>query len=157
VALFLLSLLLAWVLSPTLVAQISPNLFGFKAGFIQFVFVSAIILIALSWYAGMWGGPRAYCLNCGGSTRAPKPNESIFCPYCGTPIFGEQLQQQRQQRQPATSTQPTVQIIQPPQTPQVKEVYRERETVREIVKIRCRHCGTLFEEKLDRCPHCGAP
>jgi predicted Zn-ribbon and HTH transcriptional regulator len=38
----------------------------------------------------------------------------------------------------------------------VREVYKEREVIREIVKIRCRHCGTLFEEKLDRCPHCGA-
>jgi rubrerythrin len=36
-------------------------------------------------------------------------------------------------------------------------VYREKETIREIVKIRCRHCGTLFEEKMNRCPHCGAP
>jgi rubrerythrin len=41
--------------------------------------------------------------------------------------------------------------------PIAKEVYREREVItREIVKIRCRHCGTLFEEKQDRCPHCGA-
>ena len=27
---------------------------------------------------------------------------------------------------------------------------------REIVKIRCRHCGFLFEEKLNKCPNCGA-
>ncbi len=41
--------------------------------------------------------------------------------------------------------------------PGTKEVYREREVItREIVRIRCRHCGKLFEEKLDRCPHCGA-
>jgi rubrerythrin len=48
------------------------------------------------------------------------------------------------------------QIIQPTQ-PQTKEIYRERETIREVVKIRCRHCGRLHEEKLDTCPHCGAP
>jgi len=53
--------------------------------------------------------------------------------------------------------------LEPPAAQQVgqpvaKEVYRERETIiREIVKIRCRNCGTLFEEKMDRCPHCGAP
>jgi len=38
----------------------------------------------------------------------------------------------------------------------VREVFKEREIIREIVKIRCRHCGGLFEERLDRCPHCGA-
>jgi rubrerythrin len=41
--------------------------------------------------------------------------------------------------------------------PVTKEIYREREIIREIVKIRCRNCGTLFEERLNRCPHCGAP
>lgn len=35
------------------------------------------------------------------------------------------------------------------------EVVKEREVIREIVKVRCRYCGQLFEEKLDRCPHCG--
>lgn len=45
-----------------------------------------------------------------------------------------------------------------PSRPAVREVFKEREVItREIVKIRCRHCGRLFEEKLDRCPHCGAP
>jgi RNA polymerase subunit RPABC4/transcription elongation factor Spt4 len=44
-----------------------------------------------------------------------------------------------------------------PQQPVYKEVYKEREIIREIVKIRCRNCGTPFEEKLNRCPHCGAP
>lgn len=39
----------------------------------------------------------------------------------------------------------------------VKEVFRERETVREIVKVRSHHCRTLFEEDLNRCPNCGAP
>ena len=36
-------------------------------------------------------------------------------------------------------------------------VYKEKETIRELIKIRCSHCGTLFEERLDRCPHCSAP
>ena len=36
-------------------------------------------------------------------------------------------------------------------------IYREREIIREVVKVRCRHCGTLFEERLSCCPHCGAP
>jgi rRNA maturation endonuclease Nob1 len=132
------------------------DLFGFSQNFILFMSVIAVLIIALLWWT--YGGPRAYCLNCGRSTRAPKPDQSCFCPYCGEPIFGENLQRQRQQQlQPAAATQPTVQIIQPAQSPQVKEVYRERETVREIVKIRCSHCRTTFDEKLDRCPHCGAP
>ena len=48
-------------------------------------------------------------------------------------------------------------VEQPPPQPVTKEVYRQREIIREIVKIRCRHCGSLFEEKLNRCPNCGAP
>jgi hypothetical protein len=44
----------------------------------------------------------------------------------------------------------------PVSQPVTKEVYRET-IIREIVKIRCRNCGTLFEEKVNRCPHCGAP
>jgi hypothetical protein len=27
---------------------------------------------------------------------------------------------------------------------------------RQVVKIRCRHCGTLSDERNDRCPSCGA-
>jgi hypothetical protein len=33
---------------------------------------------------------------------------------------------------------------------------REKEIIREIVKVRCRHCGTLYLETLDKCPNCGA-
>jgi hypothetical protein len=43
------------------------------------------------------------------------------------------------------------------QQPSTKEIIREKETVREIVKIRCRNCGTRFDETIDRCPHCDAP
>jgi len=35
-------------------------------------------------------------------------------------------------------------------------VMKEREVIREIVKVRCRYCGQLYEERLDRCPRCGA-
>jgi Zn finger protein HypA/HybF involved in hydrogenase expression len=131
------------------------DFFGFTLGQVLLIIGSLIVIGALIWLE--FGGPRAYCLNCGASTRAPKPDQSIFCPTCGEPIFGENLQRQRQQQlQPAAATQPTVQIIQPAQSPQVKEVYRE--TVREVVvKIRCQHCGMLFEERLNRCPHCGSP
>jgi len=32
---------------------------------------------------------------------------------------------------------------------------REREIIREIVKIRCPYCNNLYDEKYDKCPHCG--
>lgn len=39
-----------------------------------------------------------------------------------------------------------------------EKVVVEREIIREtIVKVRCRKCRGLFEETLDKCPHCGAP
>ncbi len=34
----------------------------------------------------------------------------------------------------------------------VKEVIKEKEV---IVKIRCSHCANLYDETLDKCPHCG--
>jgi len=34
-------------------------------------------------------------------------------------------------------------------------IVKEREIIREIVKIRCPYCNNLYEEKYDRCPHCG--
>jgi len=40
----------------------------------------------------------------------------------------------------------------------VSDVVRREEIVRKevIVKIRCRYCNAVFDETLDRCPHCGA-
>jgi len=34
-------------------------------------------------------------------------------------------------------------------------IVKEREIIREIVKIRCSYCGNLYDETLDKCPHCG--
>lgn len=34
-------------------------------------------------------------------------------------------------------------------------IVKEKEIVREIVKIRCSYCDNLYDEKLDKCPHCG--
>jgi hypothetical protein len=31
----------------------------------------------------------------------------------------------------------------------------EKETIKEIVKIRCPFCANLYDEKIDKCPHCG--
>jgi hypothetical protein len=43
--------------------------------------------------------------------------------------------------------------------PDAPEMVKEKETIQRevVVKIRCRSCGQLFEETLNRCPHCGAP
>lgn len=67
----------------------------------------------------------------------------------GVPWKAEEENQQQ--------TVPPVQHVVRADSPVTKEVYKEREIIREIVKVRCRNCGTLFEEKLNRCPHCGAP
>lgn len=32
----------------------------------------------------------------------------------------------------------------------------EKEIIREIIKIRCPYCNGLYDEKLDKCPNCGA-
>lgn len=34
-------------------------------------------------------------------------------------------------------------------------VVKEREIIREIIKIRCPYCNNLYDEKHDNCPHCG--
>lgn len=35
------------------------------------------------------------------------------------------------------------------------QTVREKEIIREIIKIRCPHCGSLYEEKETKCPNCG--
>jgi rRNA maturation endonuclease Nob1 len=38
-----------------------------------------------------------------------------------------------------------------------KETVKEKEIVREvIVKMRCPYCHNVYDETLDKCPHCGA-
>ena len=34
-------------------------------------------------------------------------------------------------------------------------IVKEREIIKEIVKIRCPYCNNLYDEKYDKCPHCG--
>ncbi len=83
------------------------------------------------------------CENCGERIYYYDLKYEENCPHCGAAIPREPKEQ------------PTEQPTAPPTT--TKEIYREREIIRETVKIRCRHCGTVFEERLDKCPHCGAP
>lgn len=45
------------------------------------------------------------------------------------------------------------QEMQPTEKPAT--VVKEREIIREIVKIRCPYCNNLYDEKYDKCPHCG--
>ncbi len=40
-------------------------------------------------------------------------------------------------------------------TSENQPIVKEKEIIREIVKIRCPYCGNLYDEKLDKCPHCG--
>jgi DNA-directed RNA polymerase subunit RPC12/RpoP len=32
---------------------------------------------------------------------------------------------------------------------------KEREIIKEIVKIRCPYCNNVYDEKYDNCPYCG--
>jgi rubrerythrin len=41
----------------------------------------------------------------------------------------------------------------PEKTLKEKEIIKEKEVV---VKIRCSYCNNLYDETLDKCPHCGA-
>jgi DNA-directed RNA polymerase subunit RPC12/RpoP len=34
-------------------------------------------------------------------------------------------------------------------------IVKEKEIIREIVKIRCPYCGNLYDETLNECPNCG--
>ena len=34
-------------------------------------------------------------------------------------------------------------------------VIKEREIIREIVKIRCPYCNNVYDETNDKCPYCG--
>jgi hypothetical protein len=44
-----------------------------------------------------------------------------------------------------------------PMSPKGKgEVVKEKEVVREIIKVRCPYCQNLYDETLERCTHCGA-
>jgi len=50
------------------------------------------------------------------------------------------------------------QIVRSRKTEQQKEMptmIREREIIKEIVKIRCPYCNSLYDEKEDKCPNCG--
>jgi len=41
------------------------------------------------------------------------------------------------------------------QSEEPTSIVREREIIKEIVKIRCPYCNNLYDEKYDKCPHCG--
>jgi len=43
----------------------------------------------------------------------------------------------------------------PKQQEIVPTVIKEREIIKEIVKIRCPYCNDLYNETEDKCPNCG--
>ena len=91
------------------------------------------------------------CQQCGSHSDAltEMPNGEYHCERC---VAGRTYKQ----RYNLKMTEPPPAVT-PQQTGVVKEVYKEREVIREIVKIRCRHCSRTFNEISDRCPYCGAP
>ncbi len=44
--------------------------------------------------------------------------------------------------------------VKKPDQPQKEVITSTRETIKEIVKIRCRYCGKLYTEQKDKCPYC---
>jgi len=60
-----------------------------------------------------------------------------------------------QYQQPPAPTQPVYTYNQPQNSAQT--VYKEKEIIKEIIKIKCPYCGALVEQGLDKCPYCGAP
>jgi rubrerythrin len=48
------------------------------------------------------------------------------------------------------------QAAMPPQQ-QAHVIYKEKETIREVVKVPCKYCGTLVDVTSPKCPSCGAP
>jgi hypothetical protein len=116
------------------------------------------------------------CWNCYFRAPAAEFRRLERCPVCGTSFLTETENEEpdtlvatarRLGIDPEGKTRKQIQdeiLALPPKTgvevsqPGIKEVFREREIItREIVKIRCRHCSRLFEEKSNYCPHCGAP
>jgi len=43
--------------------------------------------------------------------------------------------------------------IRQPET--IQNIIKEREIIKEIVKIRCQYCNNLYDETEEKCPHCG--
>lgn len=43
----------------------------------------------------------------------------------------------------------------PEQQERMPTVIKEREIIKEIVKIRCPYCNNLYDETMDKCPNCG--
>ena len=61
--------------------------------------------------------------------------------------------QEYQRLQGSSLPQPTV-----PQQPSAQpQVIKEREIIKEVIKIKCPYCGALVDQGVDRCPNCGAP
>jgi len=81
------------------------------------------------------------------------PKNVAQCPYCKGTFRGRPAQCPEcdaKLRYPGQAD-----VDQPPSLKEVKEGKEVRETVREIVKVRCRYCGTLHDEVKDKCPSCG--
>jgi len=85
-------------------------------------------------------------------------NAEVKCPSCGNPFdLGENAVRWKGQLwHSECANEDREGRARPTQQQMVKEVIREKEVIT-IVKIHCRHCGTLFEQRANFYPHCGAP
>jgi RNA polymerase subunit RPABC4/transcription elongation factor Spt4 len=85
---------------------------------------------------------RWYCYNCMKYPSAPPasyaPSAVTLCPQCKSPL--------------ATDANYCPKCGADTRS-RAKEIVKEKEI---IIKIRCRYCDNLYDETLDKCPHCGA-
>jgi hypothetical protein len=85
---------------------------------------------------------RWYCYNCREYTTAPPPSYApsvvTLCPQCKSPVGTDSNYCPKCGADTRS---------------RAKEIVREKEV---IIKIRCPYCGTLYDETLDKCTHCGA-
>jgi len=85
---------------------------------------------------------RWYCGNCKKYAYAPPtsyaPSVATLCPQCKNPVATDSNYCPRCGADMSS---------------RAKEILKEKEV---IIKIRCSYCGILFDETLDKCPHCGA-
>jgi hypothetical protein len=59
-------------------------------------------------------------------------------------------------RPDATSRTTEIQVVQPTVQPVITGQSVVKEVIREVVKIPCKYCGTLFDQLDTACPNCGA-
>lgn len=122
----------------TVVGSIFLGIFGFLLAIILIPLGALIMLVAFILFIyGLVASPPAPPAP-PASPVSYAPSVMTLCPQCKTPVAVDSNYCSKCGADMRSRT---------------KEIVKEKEV---IVKIRCSYCGTLYNETLDRCPHCGA-